>query len=203
MRIFIGYDQRQPIAFSVLQHSIISRSSGPVQITPLILSQLPIKRRGLTEFTFSRFLVPWLCNYEGRALFLDADMLCLADIGELFSLAQGDGVQIVLNELKFEWPSMMLFNCASCTLLTPEHVETSPDLFKMNWAPTYGLPFEWNHIVGYDRPNPAKLVHFTKGIPVWEETRNCEYAEDWHLERRSAMTTCSFGGLMGGSRHVA
>jgi lipopolysaccharide biosynthesis glycosyltransferase len=203
VRIFIGYDPRQPIAYNVLQHSIISRSSKPVQITPLILDQLPIKRRGLTEFTYSRFLVPWLCNYEGRALFLDADMLCLADIQALFALADGDGVQIVMNEQKFEWPSLMLFNCAACEVLTPGYVETSPSLFKMDWAPMNGLPFEWNHIVGYDRPKTANIVHFTKGIPVWDETWNCEYAEEWHQERKASMTTCSHQELMGGSRHVA
>jgi len=202
-RIFIGYDPRQPIAFNILQHSILRRSSQPLSIVPLVLEQLPITRRGLTEFTYSRFLVPWLCGYEGRALFLDADMLCLADVSELFSLAEGEGVQVVMNELKYEWPSLMLFNCAACERLTPEYVETSPELFKMNWAPTYALPFEWNHIVGYDRPKPAKIVHFTRGIPVWEETGACEYAEEWHQERRAAMATCSFLELMGGSKHVA
>jgi lipopolysaccharide biosynthesis glycosyltransferase len=67
----------------VLAHSIYKRASKPVSITPLVLSQLPIKRVGLTEFTYSRYLVPYLCGYEGLAIFMDADMLCLGDVHEL------------------------------------------------------------------------------------------------------------------------
>ena len=82
-RIFIGYDERQAVSYTTLQHSILETASGPVSVTPLILSTLPITRRGLTPFTFSRFLVPWLCNYEGHALFLDADMFLVSDIYEM------------------------------------------------------------------------------------------------------------------------
>lgn len=65
IRVFIGYDPRQPLAYNVMQHSIARHSSVPVAITPLILDQLPITRRGLTEFTYSRFLVPALCDFKG------------------------------------------------------------------------------------------------------------------------------------------
>ena len=75
LNVFIGYDPRQPVAYNVLQHSIVRHASEPVAITPLILKQLPIERRGLTEFTFSRFLVPYLCGFKGMAVFLDADMV--------------------------------------------------------------------------------------------------------------------------------
>jgi len=79
-KIFIGYDERQAVSYTTLQHSILETASGPVSVTPLILSTLPITRRGLTPFTFSRFLVPWLCNYQGHALFLDADMFLVLAI---------------------------------------------------------------------------------------------------------------------------
>ena len=84
LHIFIGVDRRQWLAYTVLQHSLQSRSSKPLAITPLVLPQLPITRQGLTDFTFSRYLVPWLCDYKGVALFVDADFLCLTDINELF-----------------------------------------------------------------------------------------------------------------------
>ena len=77
LKIFIGHDERQPVSTSVCLNSIYRRASKPVQITPLVLSQLPIDRSGLTPFTFSRFLVPWLCDYEGWALFMDCDFLIL------------------------------------------------------------------------------------------------------------------------------
>jgi hypothetical protein len=202
LRVFVGSDPRQPVSYSVLQHSISVRSSKPVSITRLQLDQLPIDRAGLTEFTYSRFLVPYLCDYKGTALFLDADMLCLGDIADLFAMKDETDVQVVKHEEKFEWPSLMLFDCAKCWKLTPESIQYGDNLFKMDsWAEIGDIPHEWNHLVGYDAPGPAKLVHYTQGVPVWPETENCEYAEEWHQERRAMMSTCSFQELMGTSRH--
>lgn len=204
MRVFIGVDPRQPIAYAVLQYSIIRRSSKPVQITPLVLNQLPITRVGLTQFTYSRFLVPWLCEYKGTALFLDADMLCLGDIAELFSLKDSSPVQVVKNPQRFEWPSLMLFDCEKCWKLIPDYVQNYDGLFSLDWgSPVGDLPSEWNFCVGYDRPKDLpNLVHYTQGIPVWPETESCDFAEEWHKERRSMMSTCSFQDLMGRSVHI-
>jgi len=63
LRIFIGYDHRQAVAYNVLQFSLFRRSSRPLSISPLVLPTLPMTRQGLTPFTFSRFLVPWLCDF--------------------------------------------------------------------------------------------------------------------------------------------
>ena len=188
----------------MLCHSIWHRASQPVSITRLQLNQLPLTRQGLTQFTYSRFLVPYLCDYKGHALFLDADMLVLDDIAELFELADDSDVQVVKNKEKFEWPSVMLFNCKKCWKLTPESVETSDNIFRMDeWANVGDLPPEWNHLVGYDKPNPeAKLIHYTQGVPVWPETEDCDYADLWHAERRAMMGTVSFDELMGKSVHV-
>lgn len=203
LRVFIGSDPRQPVGYSVLQHSISVRSSKPVSITRLQLDQLPIDRKGLTEFTYSRFLVPHLCGYKGLAVFMDADMLCLGDIAELFALKDQTPIQVVQNKEKFEWSSLMLFDCSQCWKLTPESIQYADNLFKMDsWADIGNLPETWNHCVGYDKPGPAKLVHYTQGIPVWPETESCEYAEEWHKERRAMMGTCSFQELMGTSVHV-
>jgi hypothetical protein len=65
LRIFVGRDPLQPASTTVLVHSIISRASKLVCVTPLSLKALPIKRRGLTEVTYSRFLAPYLCDYQG------------------------------------------------------------------------------------------------------------------------------------------
>jgi len=204
LRVFIGTDSRQPVAASVLAHSL-RRSSVPVSITMLRLHQLPIKRTGLTEFTYSRFLVPWLCDYKGTSLFLDADMLCLGDIAELFEYANDEkhNLYVVKNKQKFEWPSMMLFNNNQCWKLTPEMVDAAENIFSLEqWADVGELPPEWNVLVGYDEPrSDAKLVHYTQGIPVWKETAGCDFAEEWHNERKVMMSTCSFESLMGDSVH--
>ncbi len=211
LRVFIGFDPRQPVAYQVAAASIAKNSSRPVAITPLILSQLPIMRRGLTSFTFSRFLVPYLCGYEGHALFVDADVLCLGDIAELpwdatesvfvvaHSTVQKQGKTI---DVRFERPSVMLFNCAECKPLTKEKIETG-NPFSLDWAHSIGhLPREWNYLVGYDTGGGAKLVHFTQGIPIFEETCNDEYAPEWLEMAKWCGESCSWQEIMGQSVHA-
>ena len=60
INVFIGFDERQRVSFTTLASSIYELSSAPVSVSPLVLRTLPISRRGLTPFTFSRFLVPGL-----------------------------------------------------------------------------------------------------------------------------------------------
>src|SRR3954464_3273787 len=92
IRIFIGYDAREAVAFSVLAHSIHAHASEPVTIAPLMLSELhgvlTRERHALqsTDFSFSRFLVPYLSGYEGWSLFTDCDMLVRDDIAGLWRL---------------------------------------------------------------------------------------------------------------------
>jgi len=86
IRVFIGYDDNEKVAFSTLSHSLLKHSTQPLAITPIRLQnikdifvreRLPIQS---TEFAFSRFIVPYLCNYSGHAIFMDCDMLARADI---------------------------------------------------------------------------------------------------------------------------
>ncbi len=211
MRIFIGTDPRQPIAWVVLANSIARHSSIPVEITPLVLSQLPITRQGLTQFTFSRFLVPWLCKFQGRALFLDADMVVTGDIAELVNDLSdcASSVRVNQNQPRFEWPSAMLFNAYNCQMLTPEYIQNPANsLFDLSWADHGVGKFDpaWNHCVSYDAPRlDAKLYHFTKGIPIWPETTGENGAPQdkvWLKEAKIALSSVSHKELMGGSVHV-
>lgn len=206
LRIFIGWDPRQPVAYTVLQHSIVARTSAPVSVVPLKIETLPFKRTGLTPFTFSRFLVPWICGYRGHALFLDVDILVLDDVAKLFALADGSAVMVSKNEKRFEWASVMLFDCAhpDNAKLTPEFCETADSLHKISWTESIGsLPGEWNHLVGYDEPKPASLVHFTQGVPAWPETKDCEYADEWRRDAQEAISARPWVELMGNSVHAA
>ncbi len=206
-RVFIGFDHRQPISYTILQHSIFTRTDTPVSITPLCINQLPIKREGLTPFTWSRFLVPWLCEFKGWGLFLDIDMLVLGDINELFSLADENcAVMVSKNKLRFEWASAILFNCAhpDNQKLTPAFIETAEGLHKINWTEAVGeFPGEWNHLVGYDEPrdNP-KLVHYTQGIPIFPETEDGGYRSEYQTEVQSAVFARPWRELMGNSVHA-
>lgn len=95
LRVFIGYDSREPVAYHVFVHSILRRASVPIAVTPLVrasLTHLYARERSpleSTEFALTRFLVPALCQYEGTALFVDSDMLCRVDIAELWDAALG------------------------------------------------------------------------------------------------------------------
>lgn len=213
LRVFVGVDERQPIAYSVAQHSIWKHASKPVQIMPLKLETLPITRRGLTTFTYSRYLVPWLCSYQGHALFVDADILVRGDLAEL-PWAADEAVSVVphtfvkkrgeIVSTMFERNAVMLFNCAKCEVLTPEFIEKQSPNKLDSWASSIGsLPKEWNHLVGYDEPNPAaKLVHFTMGIPCFPETREDEFAAEWTAAHKNLNATVPWSEIMGTSVHA-
>jgi hypothetical protein len=214
LSVFIGFDPVESIAYHVFEHSIQSRSSQPVSVTPLRLSQLdPVLTRPRhplqsNDFAFSRWLVPWLCGYKGWALFADSDMLCLADITELWALRDDKYAVMVVQhdhrpretvkylgnvQTSYErknWSSVMLFNCARCGELTPAYVNTASglDLHQFKWLrrgkKIGALPPEWNHLVGYDAPDArAKIAHFTLGGPWWNEFSECEFADVWFEER--------------------
>ena len=197
----------------MLAHSIQRRASRPVSITPIRLDHLAgvFKRERnplqSTEFSFSRFLTPYLCGYQGWAIFMDCDMLVLDDIARLWDLRdERFAVQVVKHvhvpkeDVKFlgavqtryekkNWSSVMLMNCARCTALTPEYVNTASglELHQFKWLagdPLIGdIPSRWNHLVGFDKPRAdASLVHYTIGGPYFDEYRGCEYADAWREE---------------------
>ncbi len=223
IKIFIGYDTKLPVLFNVLQHSIVTRSSEPVEITPIMLPQvLAIHDRerhplASTEFSFTRFLAPYLSNYEGWSIFMDNDMLMRDDIARLWALRDDSYAAMVVKhdhqpqeEVKFlghvqtkyekkNWSSVILFNNARCRALTPEYVNTASglELHQFKWLGNDdligGLPHRWNHLVGYDAPNPdVSLVHYTLGGPYFTATRDCEYAAEW-LRERDDMLRCVQG----------
>lgn len=206
IRVFIGYDPRAPLAYTVLQHSIIKNSSQPVAITPLVAEQLPIKRFGLTAFTFSRFLVPWLCDYKGVAIFMDADMVVTGDIADLERRTEaGTAVSVNQTQPEFEWPSVMLFNNQYCTTLTPEWVnsKTNNPFLLRSWAEKIGtFDPRWNHCVGYQEPKDAYLYHYTQGIPEFYETQGMPEDKHWFDAKAAALHTCSWEELMGPSVHA-
>lgn len=90
IKIFIGYDSREAVAYHVCAQSILRHSSQLISFIPLALNNLSsyVERHtdGSNEFIYSRFLVPTLCNHSGWAIFIDGDMLLRADLNELWSL---------------------------------------------------------------------------------------------------------------------
>ncbi|RVV98979.1 glycosyltransferase [Mesobaculum littorinae] len=164
LRVFIGWDSREDIAYQVARRSLIRHASVPVEVTPIKLDTLvedgiytrEIDPLASTEFTYSRFLVPHLAGYEGWALFVDCDFLFFGDVADLGrymdpdkavacvqhdytpkETTKMDGVQQTVYPRK-NWSSFMLFNCAhpSTRQLTVEKVNTESGayLHRMQWA---------------------------------------------------------------------
>jgi len=210
--VFIGWDLHEIDAWHVLAHSIYRHASAPVSITPIIKSQVPLRRatdlRQSTEFSFSRFLVPWMAGYQGPSLFMDCDMMVTDDIVKLFKQFDNKySLQVVKHDYecstttKFldqvqspykrkNWSSVMLFNSPKCAHLTPIVVNTSSGMYlhQFGWlddSEIGELTPEWGHLVGeYEVPEkvPAN-IHWTLGGPWFIDYSDTEYADLWFEEK--------------------
>jgi lipopolysaccharide biosynthesis glycosyltransferase len=218
IRVFIGFDRRETVAFHVLSHSIHAHATEPVAIAPIALHQLEGTFRRehnalqSTDFSFSRFLAPSMCGFEGWSLFLDCDMLFLDDIAKLWALRDDRHAVMVVKhdyvpkeEVKFlgavqtkyekkNWSSVMLFNNAKCKALTSDYVNTATglQLHQFKWLGDDSLigelPRRWNHLVGeYDFDADAGNVHFTIGGPYFTEYSDCDYADAWRNAREEML----------------
>lgn len=208
--IAIGYDRNNRMPAYTMAESIMQTSSVPVSFTFLHRDMLKmfVRQRSIhdsTEFSISRFLVPYLFDYKGWTLFVDNDMIVHADIKELFDYRDDKySVMCVKHnqtcnmDKKFlgnsqhnyahkNWSSVLLFNNSKCKLLTLDYVNTAKglDLHQFKWIDDHSLigelPMEWNYLVETDNQtlNTPKLIHYTNGGPYFPETEKCEYSEDW------------------------
>src|SRR5207344_809140 len=123
----------------------------------------------------------WLCDYTGTAIFIDPDIVVTGDIGELAALADGvSAVQVMQNQPKFEWASVMLFNCDRCEMLTPEWINDATNHpLNLDWGDVGTIPDEWNNCVGYAEPAESKLYHYTMGTPNWYECQGQQQDFAW------------------------
>ena len=213
-RVFIGFDSKEVVAYHVLCQSILDHASVPVSFVPIALNNLggifTRERNQLqsTEFSFSRFLVPYLSQFQGWSLFMDCDMLFRRDIAELWAL-RDDSYAVMCckhdyqpkEETKFfgqvqtkyekkNWSSVMLFNNAECTALSADYVNsaTGLQLHQFKWLGSDdrigSLPLAWNHLVGvYDYDPAAANVHFTEGGPYFADYADSDYADEWFRAR--------------------
>ncbi len=208
LRIFIGWDSRFPEPADVLAYSLVKHSSIPLQIHYLKLDELKMSRQhdplASTEFTYSRFLVPHLCNFRGTALFLDNDMLCLGDVSEIAALdMQPNALRVVqhdyqpTNAIKMygcpqtsyprkNWSSMMLMNCSKLRIWSKQAVETQTGAYLHRFQDIPDeqigeLPKTWNTLDWMD--GTTKLIHYTNGGPWFEQYRDHPHADVWFQAR--------------------
>lgn len=228
LSIFIGWDSREPEAAEVTKSSLIKHSSIPLHIQ--MLKERPLRHAGLynrkwraeggqkydqvdgkpfsTEFSFTRFLIPALMQWEGWAVFVDCDWLFMKDIKHLLDELDDqyavmcckqdyrpktdtkmDGVK---QEKYFRknWTSFMAFNCSHPTnkLLTVQAVNEEPGswLHGLGWVPDNeigNLDHRWNWIDGTTEGEPWG-VHFTLGGPWFPHMQDVAYGEEWRQEAK-------------------
>jgi hypothetical protein len=218
LRVFIGYDPVESVAWHVMAHSIFSRSSLPVAIIPVNLKNLkgiynrnPDSRQS-NEFSFSRFLVPFLSDFNGVSLFFDCDMLMRVDVAKLLqeSNIEKYGVSVVKHDysprdkVKYlnnkqhayprkNWSSVVVWNCShpSHKILTPSFIDSAEPSFlhRFSWLKDDEigeLDVRWNWLVGeYDNPPlDVNNVHWTVGGPYFHEYQNVDFSEEWFQESK-------------------
>lgn len=217
LRIFIGWDSREDLAFQVCRRSLEAHSSIPLNIYPI--RQFEMRERGLfwrapdslssTEFSFTRFLTPYLANFRGWAVFVDCDFLFRKDIAGLLDYrdptkalycvqhhylpeetVKMDG-RIQTRYPRKNWSSLMWINCEHPLVknVTPEIVnnETGLNLHRfsfLNDEAIGSLPTTWNYLEGWhsraDCEDPA-AVHFTRGGPWLDDYNGVEYGGEWRF----------------------
>jgi lipopolysaccharide biosynthesis glycosyltransferase len=209
VKIYIGFDQRESVAYHTFVQSLIDHASIPLDITPLAVKTL----KGYEEkhedksndFVYSRFLTPFLNDFKGWAIFVDGDMICQTDIKELLDLRDNSkALQVVKHDYKTKanqkylgninqdyprknWSSVILWNCEhpKHKILTPDFIanESGKYLHRFSWLEDNEigeLPKEWNWLVTeYPNNEQANIIHYTLGTPCFKDYRNTEMADIW------------------------
>ncbi len=182
-------------------HNAIESSDEVPRPAPL---PLQLKYRNLTEFSLSRYLIPEVSSFQGRAIYLDSDMVCLADIGELFDTPLNGSDFLAKREYSDRdgekmWSlSAMLIDNERCRFdLNRIFKEIDLGVYTYSEFSQMGKKFltvhdfriseldpHWNV---FDRRDPqTKLIHYTNlNTQPWKY-HNHAYGETWFAYLREA-----------------
>lgn len=218
-KIYVGWDSREPVAYDVCKFSIERHNKNKnIEIHPLKQHSLrelgfykrPIDKLASTEFSLTRFLVPYLSNYEGFSVFVDCDFLWTDDAQKLFdSVDKTKAVTVVKHDYapsektkmdgktqhiypRKNWSSMIVFNNEhqSNKKLNLDMVnnETPQYLHRFSWLNDDEIgevSHEWNYLVGWytdGKKNKPKAIHYTEGGPWFENYVDCDFGREWLYE---------------------
>lgn len=214
IRLVVGFDQREAVAYHVFCQSVLEKATRPVSFLPLALNSLAgyreTHRDGSNTFIYSRFLTPYLNGFTDWAIFADGDMVCRDDISELWNLRDDSRAVMVVkhdyrskasikylgnkneNYPRKNWSSLILWNCAhpKNRILTPDFVagQTGAYLHRFSWlddSEIGELPREWNWLTTeYEDNDEAKLLHYTLGTPCFRDYHDAPMSEIWHQHHR-------------------
>jgi len=210
IKISIGFDQREAVAYHTFCQSIIQNTTQPVLFLPLALNLFDNYKEnhndGSNSFIYTRFLTPYLFDFQGWAIFADGDMICNADLSMLWNLKdENKAVMCVKHDYKTKakekylgninqdyprknWSSLVIWNCKhpANKILTPDFVmkQSGAFLHRFQWLEDNligELDPQWNWLVTeYPDNQSANLLHYTLGTPCFKDYQNCEMAELWY-----------------------
>lgn len=202
IRVFVGADRSQQMAIAVLEHSIRRHTKELVEVIPMVDLEVPVpvdpRNWARTGFSFSRFCIPKLAGYRGRAIYMDADMQVFKDIRELWEIPFNGQKVLIQKEVKYLDQTLKLSNapqkrikqCAvmllDCERLDwdIERIVAQLDAGEYDYENLiyelcvlaeedigYEVPFEWNSLEHFDAN--TRLIHYTDmGTQPWVSTRN-------------------------------
>ncbi len=208
IKVFVGADYAQMAGVKVLEYSIKKYASMSVEVVPINDRKIPAPKdpenRARSGFSFSRFSIPQLCSYKGKAIYLDADTQLFTDIAKLWNMPM-EGANVLYSEQPSERGripqfSVMLLNCANLDWDVNEIVQ-GLDQEKFNYDDIMfhaclvppskkkaSLPFEWNSLEKY-KAHKTCLIHYTDmNTQPWVSNKN-KNGKIWYDCLREAVDT--------------
>lgn len=178
VRVFVACTPSEWLPMKILEYSIRSHCSLDVEVYPIYKYKkaVPVpqdpRNKARTPFSYQRFLIPEICDYQGKAIYLDSDMLVFSDISKIWN-ANFEGHQLLtvgdtLNGRKSQF-SVMLLDCgmlkwdlANIINSMDKGVLSYQELmYEMSIVDSigYDLPPEWNCLERFDQS--TCLLHYT------------------------------------------
>lgn len=90
IKVFIGCSEMEWLPARVAEFSLLKKTSSNVNVVYMYRNLIPHdmpkdkSNQPATNFSFQRFMIPQLCNFEGRGIYMDSDVLLFHDIKELW-----------------------------------------------------------------------------------------------------------------------
>lgn len=207
IKVFIGTEPKTEIARKVLEYSILKNTNYKVQFFPMMGQDWTIKPPlGVgTGFSLLRWDIPRRCNYQGAAIYLDADILCLGNIGNLWVVDEvfpNEQSSVWCTYQKHKWypnkdtpeTSVMLIDCAKAKTNQPDldqtiqYIANDPEPLKRkryvkimramkHKFPPMSIPNKFNRL---NKPiDPCVLLHYTiEPQQPWYNPKH-EHAHIW------------------------
>lgn len=169
IKIFVGCAPNHDDAESqaVLEYTIRKHATEPVDITWMKASRDPLSplhgwdnHTWATPFSGFRWAVPHLCNYAGRAIYMDSDIIVRADIAELWNMDFNGADAVARDSVR---SCVMLMDCTSYRF-NIEYLQVKRGFRPvLNWG-YFPDDHMWNCLDGEMLPldDPRiKAIHYT------------------------------------------